>query len=252
MTESEPRPESDPRVPFTCGEMKGFRYAEFPAALEAAVAEWIDRGEISGAETILPRRAFRWRNAFVKVFPKRHPLTGWFRTPPAVRSAELSRRIRPVLSPAPWLALGGGTRAGFAGLLVTEFVEGQHFPALWPDDQAAVDAFTEFLAGIARQGILLGDFHPLNAIWDGARWVLVDLDGIRHALHGLNRRKLIERQWARTWLGVRCDPALRPHFERFLVTARISWNPSHAWARIEEHARRWGGGKLYAEAGTKP
>jgi hypothetical protein len=233
--------------------MRGFRYAELSPELVERISQWIEIGEIAEGVEIIPGRAYRWKDHFVKLFRPRGFLHDMLRTPPAIRSAELSRRIDPVITPRPLVALGGRRRPGaLAGLLVTEFIEGEYLPTLWSENPTAVEAFPRFLALIARQGIVLGDFHLFNAIWDGAHWILLDLDGIRHRLHGVNQRKLIERQWARTWLGIQRDPALRPCFERFLTEAGLDWNPTVAWERVERHARQWGGGRLYRETGEGP
>jgi hypothetical protein len=233
------------RAPFHCGDHRGFRYAELPPALEEHLPRWLVDGAVEGGEPLTGGRVWRFGAFAVKLFP---PARGWrarLRGSRAVRSADLAVRLRPIRTPAPLVALRPERdRATRSELLVLEFVEGRPLHLLWRDDPHAVAAFPGFLAKIARRGVLLGDFHPNNALWDGAHWVLLDLDGIRHRLHRVHARRLIEVQWARTWLSVERDPAVRELFDAFLREARIGWRADEAWARVEDRANRWrqGGG----------
>jgi predicted unusual protein kinase regulating ubiquinone biosynthesis (AarF/ABC1/UbiB family) len=78
---------------------------------------------------------------------------------------------------------------------VREHVEGALLRDVWGRDPAAEEALAGFLAEMERRGVLHGDLHPQNLLWTGVEWVLLDVDGLRHALHG--RKRVLTGQWAR-------------------------------------------------------
>ena len=231
------------REPYRSGEYEGFRYQDVPPALAELLPEWLARGEVEDGERLLGGDVFRHGIFVAKFFPTAGRLRDRFRASRAVRSADLALGLAGIPTPAPYVALGHRRRgARRPDLLVMEAIDGVPLSALWREDAAAMEAFPSFLAAIARRRILLGDFHLHNALWDGARWVLLDLDGIRHGLHAVSRRRLLEVQWARVWISVAHDALVFDMFRSFLAEAGLGWNAERAWRRITRRGEGWGRG----------
>ncbi|MEW6073118.1 MAG: hypothetical protein AB1726_11090 [Planctomycetota bacterium] len=229
------------RVPLVCGDFAGFRYVELGPDLETRLPAWLAAGRVEDGEELAGSHVFRSGPHVVKFFPGPRRRRDLFRPPRAVRSADLALRLDGIRTPAPYVALGPRRRADRrAGMLVMEHIPGQPLTALWRRDEAAMDALPRFLAAIARRGVLLGDFHLENALWNGAEWVLLDLDGIRHRGHFVHRCKLIERQWARVWNALGRHPHVFALFVAFLAEAGLDWDAKAAWTRIMRRADRWG------------
>ncbi len=95
------------------------------------------------------------------------------------------------------LALTRGERAG-ASLIVTAAVDGVPLGEAW-DDPRARQALAGFVAAQHAAGVFHGDPHPANQLWDGARFWLIDLDGLRSPLRSVFRRRLAVVHWARLW-----------------------------------------------------
>jgi len=229
------------RVPYRLADYRGYRYATLPAELEEHLPRWLVSGTVEGGEPLIGGRVWRHDRYVVKHFPPRRGWRGWFAGSRAIRSADLGMRLHPIRTPAPLVAVcPSRERTTRPEVLVLEYVAGRPLHLLWGEDSAAMEAFPRFLAEIARQGILLGDFHPNNALWDGEHWVLLDLDGIRHLLHRAHARRLVERQWARTWLAVERDAEVRRLFDVFVRESGLGWDAEAAWERVTTRADRWG------------
>ena len=94
------------------------------------------------------------------------------------------------------------------------------------------------MAALYRHGVLHGDLHPRNLIWDGRDWVLLDLDAIRHPLHRLFARRRIEEKWGRVLFSLDGDSSVRDGFAAFLREAKLPWDPGRAWSRVQAWERR--------------
>jgi hypothetical protein len=134
--------------------------------------------------------AFRSGTWTVKRFPA-PTVFGWLRTPRALRSARRHFACLPVPSPRPLVAVAKNRRG--PSLLVREFVAGKTLGELWGRDEASEAALPAFLAALRRLPQQHGDLHPGNLLWTGDRWVLLDVDGLRHGLH--LRRRVLFGQW---------------------------------------------------------
>jgi Ser/Thr protein kinase RdoA (MazF antagonist) len=166
-----------------------------------------------------------------------------FRRGPALRAAERARALDAIPTPQPLVALERRRgRALESGLVVSEWIAGRHLHELW-DDARALAAFPPFLARMHAAGVLHGDFHPRNALWDGERWVLLDLEGVRGPLHRLFARRLVRRQWARLLHNLEharpdCRPDVRALFERYLEEVGRAGDRERAWAAVVREAAR--------------
>jgi predicted unusual protein kinase regulating ubiquinone biosynthesis (AarF/ABC1/UbiB family) len=85
---------------------------------------------------------------------------------------------------------------------------------LWGADESAERALAEFLAGMLAAGVLHGDLHPRNLLWSAGRWVLLDVDGVRHRLH--DRSRVLLGQWARLLFHLGDEERLERLFRRTL------------------------------------
>ena len=227
---------------YRCGAARGLRYGTLPAEIEEALPRWIETRTVPEGVELKPRVLYRVKDWAVKLVPAP---SGWrsFRRSPALRAAEIARSIQPLRAPRPLVALQGrrGLRVG-DGLLVAEFVEGPHLGDAW-DDPAAMAAFPAFLAQCHRRGVFHGDLHPRNLLWNGVEWVLLDLESLRHGLHGVFSRRLIEGQWSRIYRNMSeyrevLEPRAHEIFERYLTAAGLDWNAKRTWSRIVAQAER--------------
>lgn len=222
-----------PRIPFRAGPLTGFRYAELDERVTERIERWA-KGELPGeAEAIKPERVFRDGSLLVKRFPPESNPLKRLRKPRAIRSADLARDLFPVRTAQPYVALAG---TDGSGLLVTEFIEGEALPDVRENLEQARAQFPLFIASIIQRGLLLGDFHVYNALWDGRSWALIDLDGLRHGLHRLNAKRLLETVWGRVWIGMGRDPSVRELYEEFLVHAEMQVDVNATWTRIVDRA----------------
>jgi hypothetical protein len=163
-------------------------YVPLAPELEARLSDWF-AGEHADGQALRGGEVVRVGGLVLKRFPA-PSVFGWVRAPRATRSAARHFWCLPVASPRPLVALWRDFRG--ASLLVREYVERALLAELAGRDAPADAALSEFLASLARHDVLHGDLHPRNLLWDGARWWLLDVDGVRHGLHSR----------ARVWLGM--------------------------------------------------
>ena len=191
-------PATPTREPFAVGAMRGFRYATLDADLLRRLPSWIESGRVPEGEEVRAGRLYRFERAMLKFYVPGIRLRDRFRPATALRVADLHERLKPVLTPQPILALEGPiARRGRSSLLIYEYVDGAHLTDLWTEDAAAVQAIPGFVATMHRQRIYHGDFHLHNMLWDGASWILIDVEGIRHPLRTLLPRRLAIGDWSR-------------------------------------------------------
>lgn len=219
--------------------VRGVAWGGVEPALREELDAWLRGGPPPEGTPLKPGRVLRRGAIVLKLYPPPIRLRDRVRRAPALRVASQWERLLPIPSPAPRLAAAlvrGGPRRS---VLASDFVEGRSFERLFPHDAAAVAAFPSFLAELHRRGVVHADFHLHNALWDGARWLLLDLDGVTHALRRLRARSFLLTQWARIWLGVDRSEGLFPLFERFVAEAGLGWDPAAAWERVRERASAW-------------
>lgn len=199
------------------GALSARAYAPLAPALLPELPLWF--ADASAHGTVLRSGAVvRIGGLVVKRFPA-PSVFGWVRAPRATRSAARHFWCLPVPSPRPLVALWRSFHS--PSVLVREYVAGELLSALGPDERAAEAALAPFLASLARHAVLHGDLHPQNLLWDGTRWWLLDVDGVRHGLHSQPRVWL--GMWARCalYLGeprarelhARCMGALEPRWQ---------------------------------------
>lgn len=188
-----PERANDPREaagrPYRLGALRGRAFAALAPELERALPGWLAGQEGPGSER-MSAAAFRSGPWTVKRFPA-PSVFGWLRAPRAVRSARRHFACLPVPSPRPLVAVARSRRG--PSLLVREFVAGRVLTELWGRDEASEAALPGFLAELRRLPMQHGDLHPGNLLWTGARWVLLDVDGLRHGLH--LRARVLFGQW---------------------------------------------------------
>lgn len=224
--------------PYSLGLGRGIAFAELPAEIEAALPQWMASATVAGAVELKPSTVWRVGAFAVKRFPAP---TAWLRLTrraPALRCAEACARIAPVATPAPLLALevSAGPRAGESWLIV-DFIEGEHLTRALRGDPRAVSELPAFFATMHEHGVLHGDLNAANLLWDGTRWQLIDLEGLRGPLHRLRMQAIARDQWSRV-VGTLRDPEfVRPlHAEYCKLLGR--GDAEREWPRIERRGRR--------------
>jgi hypothetical protein len=186
----EPRSAHARGAVFALGALRGRRWQTLPAEVERALVDLAAGADLPQGER-LSLEVRRIGSVTVKVFPPR-TVFGLLRTPRALRSARLHFQCLPVPSPRPLAALYR-TRLG-ESVLVREFLPGRLLAETFGRDAASDAALPGFLAELRRLPWQHGDLHPRNLIWDGKRWLLLDVDGLRHGLH--LRGRVLVGQWA--------------------------------------------------------
>ncbi|NOT32394.1 MAG: hypothetical protein HOP15_18265 [Planctomycetes bacterium] len=227
-----PAGSAGPRRPFRSGALRGVAYGTTAPELVAALPRWLAQGAVPSARVLKQARVFLLGEWIVKFFP-RASLFGHFRTSRAVRSAERHFECQPIPSPRPLVAASAAR--GGPSLLVREYVRGQLLDEVWGRDAVAATELAPFLAEMTRRRVLHGDLHPSNLLWDGKRWLLLDVDGVRHHLH--SRRRVTTSMWARLQQRLGDGPELRALHARCreLVPGPQGGVPS--WADVERRAR---------------
>ncbi|MBI5363601.1 MAG: phosphotransferase [Planctomycetes bacterium] len=197
----------------------GIAFDALDARTEAALPRWIERGAESDGEALRPGRVWRVGDIVVKrVGPER-----FLRTASALRAARSAvavARFDGLAAPAPLAALRWGpvTRAR-GSLLVSRFVAGSSLLAAWRRDARAVAAFPAFLARLHASPFVHGDLHPENVLWDGTRWLLLDLEALRARTPFDRRGKLALEQWARIVRALDEAPEARALHARYAELA---------------------------------
>ncbi|MFN0242949.1 MAG: phosphotransferase [Planctomycetota bacterium] len=222
---------------FSFGDARGVRFGALPEAVAKALPRWIEGRDHAGLKAIKAGRVYRTDAWLLKFSGPRRGLRDAFRPSPAVRVARTAARITAIRTPRPLLALEW-RRGAFVeeSLYVGEFVAGRRLHDLWGKDEAAVRAFPRFMAAMHGAYIVHGDFHPMNVVWNGAEWVLIDLDSIRGPLHVFRLRGIAMQQWARTLRNLRFDAGVRALLEEYLRIAGVKWPADDAWREIERRA----------------
>ncbi len=211
--------------------LAGRAYGEIAPELADALLRWLDSGHVPEGETLEPPHVFRSGELVIKFFPA-PSVFGWLRRARAVRSAELHFRCLPVASPRPLIAVARNRRG--PSLLVREFVPGALLWDVWSRDERAEAELPAFLALMQRHGVLHGDLHPHNLLWNGERWLLLDVDGLRHGLH--SRSRVLEGQWTRLCFYLRDERRVERLFARTRELGPGT-DPTD-WSRVRQRARR--------------
>lgn len=197
--------------------------------LEARARRWFEAGPGPGDVVIKPERVWRCGSLAVKRFPAQLSVRLGLRRSGARLNAALHYALAPVRTPTPWMILEA--RNG-ESLLVCEFIEGRFLGAMWNEGGPGVEAFPHFMAAMHTRGIFHGDFHLFNALWDGRDWVLLDLEGLRHALRRMRRRSLILDHWGRVHFSLRGARGLKDCFATYAKAAGLGWEVERVWPRI--------------------
>lgn len=195
----------------------------------ARLAQWAEEGPDAECVEYKRGRVWRWRDVVVKRY-----CDGWLtrtglRAPTAWRVARLGLALPDGAAARP-LATLRWSRA--ISLLAAEFVPGRTMLDAWRSDAACVDALPLFMARLHDAGAFHGDLHPGNLLWTGARWVLLDLESLRHPLRTLRRRALAVDQWARLHYRLHEDLQVKAAFEEYLRIRAVPWDSDVAWREV--------------------
>ncbi len=230
------------REPIQIDGYKGFRYRELEPDLVSALPHWLATGRVDDGQDLKWGAVFRWRELVVKFGGARRRLRDRFRACASIRGADLYERLQPLGMPQPYLALERRSRRGLESqLLVIEFIEGRFLHDVFREDAHAVSEYARFIAEMHGRGIFHGDLHTLNALWDGERWVVIEMDGLRHSLHRLRATRLIASHWGlvSSSLAGRAggtDEEVRAIFDEYVRVSRLSFDAESVWAEAKRHA----------------
>ncbi len=215
------------------GEWRGWRYPGAEAIIPEPLAAWcaaLAAGRAPpGGRELKPGAVWACDSVVLKYYPpgaKRNA---------AFEAAARFRRCLPVPSPRPFVALRHPRRGS---LLVSERIAGVPMYEVWERDPAAMQALPAFMALMHRHRVFHGDLHAGNALWDGRRWVLIDLDGLR-----LGRFLLlpawrhIRRQWGQLHAFRGFPHVMAGLFATYAGLLPLRRDPARAWAAIENYAR---------------
>ncbi|MFT7540868.1 MAG: hypothetical protein ACI9K5_001833 [Gammaproteobacteria bacterium] len=185
-----------------------------------------------GVAVLKPGAVYRVGATVVKLYRRGSRRFVRLRPPQAQRAVRSYHRLLPVRSPKPlhWDRLG---HADYDSLLVYEYVEGSTLLELWKTEASEWRAaLPQFLADLFATRVLHADLHAGNLLWGPDGWVLLDLDGIRHGLHGLRRRTITEKTWARLLFDFKNNDAGEILYREFHALAKPPWGVEKSWARI--------------------
>ncbi len=200
-----------------------------PQLLHAEVPE--------GVAVLKPGAVYRVGATVVKLYRRGSRRFARLRPPQALRAVRSYYRLLPVRSPRllHWDRLGP---TDYGSILVYEFVEGSTLLELWKTEASQWRAaLPQLFADIFATGVLHADLHAGNLLWGPDGWVVLDLDGIRHGLHGLRRRTITENTWARLLFDFKDDDAGEVLYREFHGLAKLPWDADDSWARIMRRAR---------------
>lgn len=208
---------------------RGWSWGQLEAELVGRLAAWAQHGPDAECEQYKPGRVWRWRDMVAKryeggIFERLH-----LRASAAARVARLALALPEGAAPLPRavVELSNG-----CSLLVSEHVAGVSMLRAWREDGRCVRALPAFLAKVHAAGAFHGDLHPDNLLWSGERWVLLDLESLRHPLRALHRRSQILDQWARLHYRLKADPRVREAFGEYTRIARPGWDPERVWPEV--------------------
>ena len=230
-------------TPFSVGAATGRAFVDLPADVRGHLLAWLEAGTVADGEPIKPGRVYARGDWIIKIFEPGQRLRDRLRPSPALRCARAHAGLNAVRTPRPIVAL---EFPGGRSLVVIERIDGRTLDVVLAAEQAeppaasetsGVAAFVRMMVAMHRARVFHGDLHPDQVLWDGRDWYLLDLDGLRHPLRALNRRGVIELQWARLCRSI--PPAqLQPLFSRYLELAQWGWDPVDAWRRVLSRAAR--------------
>lgn len=189
-----------------------------------------------------PGLVHRVGDEVVKLYPRERTGLARLRGPRARRAVWAAAALWPVPTPQPlsWRTLD---HPDFESAFVYRFAAGPTLRALWIErsgdalDPGLLDALPLLLAQLLSRDVIHADLHAQNLVWEdgplGSRWVVLDLDGVRHRLHTLRRRALVEATWSRLLFDFGGADLVRSLFDAFLTAAGLRWNADQAWSRVE-------------------
>lgn len=218
--------------PLALGSWRGRRYPGAAAILPEPLQKWcaaLAAGRAPAHDRELkPDSVWACGTVVLKRYPpgsKRHA---------ALRAADRFRRCLPVPSPRPLAAL---EHAAAGGLLASERIAGLPLADVWERDAAAMAAFPAFMALMHRHRVYHGDLHGGNAMWDGRRWVLIDLDGLRPWRYGLLPGRQIRRQWGQLFAFFGFPAVMPKLFAAYAELLPLRRQPAQVWAEIAAYAQ---------------
>lgn len=199
---------------------------------------WLESGRVEDGEDLKWGAVFRWRDHVVKFGGARSRLRDRLRPSVSIRSADLHARLLPLATPKPFVALERRTWRGLeAHMFVGEFIQGRFLHEVFHKDQEAVAAYVRFLAEMHRRHLFHGDLHTLNALWDGERWVVIDVKGFRGPLHRLRPARLVVKHWrliSSNLIRI-CQatlPELREFFYAYVECSPLKFDPAEVWDEV--------------------
>lgn len=199
---------------------------------------WLESRRVEDGEDLKWGAVFRWRDLVVKFGGPSHRLRDRFRPSVSIRGADSHERLLPLPTPKPYAALEQRSWRGIEShLLVTEFIDGCFLHDVFPKDAHAVDEYARFLAEMHTRGIFHGDLHTLNTLWDGERWVVIDVKGFRGRLHRLRPARLIAKHWrliSSNLMRISGSslPELRAFFDAYVEHSTIKFDASDVWDEV--------------------
>jgi len=224
------------REPIQIAGHRGFRYHELSPELLGLLPRWLRERHVDDGVDLKRGRVFRWKDLVVKFSPPSARFRDRFRPGSALRAAEWHAQLAPLAMAQPHLALEQRNLTGLhSQLLVSEFVEGVFLHEIFRDDPHAVGEYARFVAELHGRGFFHGDLHSLNLLWDGERWVLIDVEGFRGGLHRLRPARLVTQHWgliSSNLMGYAAatDEELRPIFDAYIAHSTLSLNVDKVWS----------------------
>lgn len=220
----------------TFGSFVGRSFEPLPEELRERLPAWLEARAVPEGQILKQACVFGWGDWVFKFGSQHKRFRDRFRQSPAMRSARLYERLRPIRSPRPLLVLSDRRSLDrFDDLLVMEWVRGRFAHELWGKDPGAQRALAGFMSQMTRRGIFHGDFHVNNFLWNGNEWVLLDLTGIRHFFRTLRRRPLVVEQWAKLYLTLERVPSVQETFQLF-AELTPGYQDADLWPAVLAHA----------------
>jgi len=229
---------------------RGFRYRELSPELLGLLPQWLRDLRVDGGQDLKRGQVFRWKDLVVKFGGARMRIRDRFRHGSALRAAEWYGRLKPIAMAQPYLAMESRSLAGLhSQILVSEFIDGSFLHEIFREDTHAVEEYARFVAELHGRGFFHGDLHSLNLLWDGERWVLIDVEGFRGGLHRLRPARLVAQHWgliSSNLMGYAAatEGELRSIFEAYMDYSDRSLNRDKVWCDVRrlslERFALWG------------